>query len=454
METKYIVAIEIGSSKIKGAIGSVSTDGEINILAVEEEKINNIVRYGCILNVAEVSDVIGNIIERLEKCKSVLPNKIISVYVSLGGRSLTTIAQDVQKQLPDEIEITESVIAQIMETARMTAIADKDVIDVKPRVFFVDKRQEINPVGVLGSEVVAKLNLIACRPQIRRNLNIVICERLKLMLNGCIVRPIAIADIVLNENEKRLGCLLVDFGAETTTVSIYKSGALQYLVTLPMGSRNITRDITAINCIEERAEEIKKAIDCSVANDATKKFLVDGVDSAEVNNFVQARVNEIILNIIAQVENAGFKIEDLPSGIIVVGGGAKLKGFNSILKEQSRMPVRSGAIIGPISILDSHISSSDSIDVIAILVAAARKNPVECFEKIEQYSTQTDFEEDTIEDKVDEEDEEDEEYPEQGDNSKPGYWQKIKAKIKATTNKVIEKIENEDDDDYDDDNDD
>ena len=39
MEQKYIVAIEIGSSKIKGAIGSIDETGTLTVLAVEEEKV-------------------------------------------------------------------------------------------------------------------------------------------------------------------------------------------------------------------------------------------------------------------------------------------------------------------------------------------------------------------------------------------------------------------------------
>ena len=73
-----------------------------------------------------------------------------------------------------------------------------------------------------------------------------------------IVRPLAEAALVLTDDERRLGCMFVDFGAETTTVAIFKNDAPAYLVTLPMGSRNITIDLTSLNYIEERAEEIKR----------------------------------------------------------------------------------------------------------------------------------------------------------------------------------------------------
>ena len=321
MEPKYIVAIEIGSSKIKGAVGTVDDNGEIKVLALEEEKKIDAVRYGCIMNVAEVSDVVQSIVRKLENYSFISPNSIKAVYVGLGGRSLSAVQREVQRQLPDEIEISERIIEQTREEARNTPLADRDIVDVTARQYLVNKRVEANPVGVFGSEISAHFNLLTCRPQIRRNLNIVLCERLQLGINGCIVRPTAIADLVLTENEKRLGVMLVDFGAETTTVSIYKSNSLQYLVTIPLGSRNITRDITSLNCLEERAEELKKSIGCVNNQDASK---IDGVDQIEISNFVQARAGEIVANIVAQIEYAGYKTTDIPSGIVVVGGGAKL----------------------------------------------------------------------------------------------------------------------------------
>ena len=227
-------------------------------ILAEEEKVLDSVRYGCIQNVDIVCNAVSQVVSRLEQEPSIAPRKIKSVYISVGGRSLSSVIVDESTTLPDETEITEYIIEQIKYKVKTTAIADRDVIDVVPCKYFVDKQMVPNPVGVFGQTLTAKMNLIVCKPQIKRNINRVLCERLPYAIAGYIVRPVAIADIVLTDNEKRLGCMFVDFGAETTTVSIYKDAVLQYIATLPMGSRNITRDITATNCIEEKAEEIKK----------------------------------------------------------------------------------------------------------------------------------------------------------------------------------------------------
>lgn len=171
--------------------------------------------------------------------------------------------------------------------------------------------------------------------------------------------------------------MLVDFGAETTTVSIYKNGALQYLVTLPMGSRNITIDITSLNHLEEQAEVLKTNGGNAMPGADNAPYTAYGHDFTEINNYISARAGEIIANIMEQMSIAGFAAENLPGGIIIVGQGAKLNGFTRRLENMSRMKVRVGMPSSRIRIADSHIAPADSVDVIALL-NATRDSAVEC----------------------------------------------------------------------------
>ena len=447
MEQKYIVAIEIGSSKIKGAIGSIDETGTLTVLAVEEEKVLDSVRYGCIQNVDMVCNAVSQVVSRLEQDPGIAPRKIKSVYVSVGGRSLSSVIVNESTTLPDETEITEYIIEQIKYKVKTTAIADRDVIDVVPCKYFVDKQMVPNPVGVFGQTLTAKMNLIVCKPQIKRNINRVLCERLPFAIAGYIVRPVAIADIVLTDNEKRLGCMFVDFGAETTTVSIYKDAVLQYIATLPMGSRNITRNITATNCIEEKAEEFKIAHGSAIADGSAKKTTADGVDVAEINSFVQARSSEIVANIIEQLNYAGYKAAELPQGIIIVGGGAKLRGFNSLLGTNSDMKVRSGAPAGMIRIVDSSIQAYDSIDVLALLMAASRMSALEC-----TYMPEVEIEDEPVEiqEEIDADDIDDfvEEEPQPVKTQKKNRWG-VNLNLSALKEKVVRIVTESADDESD-----
>ena len=376
---RYIVAFEIGSSKIRGAVGVVDNSGVVDVIAVEEEKLTDRVRYGCIQNV-DVANAIDTVVERLQAYPAVEPRTITGVYVGLGGRSLTSTMVDVSMQLPVETEITEPIITELKKRAASTTDPDRDTVDVVPVRFTVDNKTQTSPVGTFGQSLSARATVLSCSPQIKRILRRVITDRLGLNINGYITRPLAEAAMVLTEDERRLGCMFVDFGAETTTVSVYRGGAPVYVATLPIGSRNITLDLIALNYIEERAEEIKKVSGNALAVDAARrgKGYAEGIDYTDINNYVHARADEIVANIIAQIEYAGVTAADLPGGIVIVGGGARLRGFNELLQQQSKLPVRQGAPSASVRITDGSIHGTEMVDVISVLVAASRMPEAEC----------------------------------------------------------------------------
>ena len=376
---RYIVAFEIGSSKIRGAVGVVDNSGVVDVIAVEEEKLTDRVRYGCIQNV-DVANAIDTVVERLQAYPAVEPRTITGVYVGLGGRSLTSTMVDVSMQLPVETEITEPIITELKKRAAATTDPDRDTVDVVPVRFTVDNKTQTSPVGTFGRSLSARATVLSCSPQIKRILRRVITDRLGLNINGYITRPLAEAAMVLTEDERRLGCMFVDFGAETTTVSVYRGGAPVYVATLPIGSRNITLDLIALNYIEERAEEIKKVSGNALAVDAARrgKGYAEGIDYTDINNYVHARADEIVANIIAQIEYAGVTAADLPGGIVIVGGGARLRGFNELLQQQSKLPVRQGAPSASVRITDGSIHGTEMVDVISVLVAASRMPDTEC----------------------------------------------------------------------------
>ena len=374
MEEKLIIALEIGSSKIKGATGSVGPDGSLTVKAVEEEPISDIVRYGCIRNVVDTAQAVHNVLSRLEQREA--PRKLEGVYISLGGRSLTAHSVEIERRFPVESVITEDIIRDITREALEYPLNDRIIVDAAPREMLIDKISTPKPVGAFGSHILARLNLVHCRPQLKRTLDVVMEDRLGLKIMDTFVRPLAIADLVLLNEEKRLGCMLVDFGSETTTVAIYRNGVLQHLAVIPMGSRNITRDITALNYLEEEAEVLKCQRGSALP---THENIPGQPDFVAINNYASARAGEIIVNIAEQVKYAGLTPEKLAKGIVIVGRGARLSDFNRRLEQITGMTVRTGTPGNRVRILDSRIQPSDSVDVIAILNKAAQIGAHQCF---------------------------------------------------------------------------
>ncbi|MDE6370901.1 MAG: hypothetical protein K2K92_05375, partial [Duncaniella sp.] len=298
------------------------------------------------------------------------------VYLSVGGRSLSSECREIERRLPSDTIITEDIIKDISAEALRMPLHERTIVDVEKREIRVDNRVTTRPVGEMGSNIQARLNIVSCNTRLVRNHTVVMEESLGLRVVDRFVRPLALADLVLSNEEKKLGCMLVDCGADTTSVAIFKQGVLQHLAVLPMGSYNITLDITALNYLEEQAEVLKRT--GGSAYPTHEPAAPGQPDFVAINNYVAARANEIILNIIEQVKYAHLTPEQLPEGIIVVGGGAKLNGFTKRLQEMSGMKVRTGLPGNKVRILDSRIQVADAVDVVSILYQAVKNKPVVC----------------------------------------------------------------------------
>lgn len=385
MEEKNIIAIEIGSSKVRGAIGVYGADGVLTVSAVEEESMKDWVRNGTVSNIEEVATLVNRVIRKIEN--RVSPRKVESVYVGIGGRSFMSQMRDVEIGFPEEMEITDEVIAQLWEKAKHFPYSDRELYGILPCKFMVDKKEVTHPKGTVGNGIRMSANLIVSRPQPKRNIERLFDEKLKISIAGFQVRHLAIADAVLTNEEKRLGCVLADFGAETTTVSIYKDGYLQYFVTLPIGARNITRDIMKMHMIEERAEDLKCTVGNASPDVATPT--IGATDYVDLNNYVSHRAGEIIANVREQLKYSGYKASELMAGIIVVGNGARLAGFNERLSSKLGMRLRTGSVnLSEVRISNSKVSATDMVDVISVLCSVAKNNPVECLtaSALEEYA--------------------------------------------------------------------
>ena len=159
-----------------------------------------------------------------------------------------------------------------------------------------------------------------------------------------LIAPLVTANAVLTESERRSGCALVDFGADTTTISVYKNNILRFLTVLPLGGNSITRDITTLQMEEEEAERLKKTYGDALyeeepeQEEATCKLDDDSriIKVADLNNIIEARAEEIIANVWNQIQLSGFD-DKLLAGIIMTGGATNLKNLEEMLRKRSKI---------------------------------------------------------------------------------------------------------------------
>ncbi len=370
-KNQYIVALEIGSSKIVGAIAEKTSAGYLSVKHLQEERHLNSVRYGIVQNVENIKSSINRIVKNLE---GMVDGRITKVYMGVSGRSLHSSVSEVNRSVGSTEPITSELIDRIIHDATSTPIRNHDTVDIVPRAYYVDKVETTNPVGQFGSSIKIKVNLIVAKPALKLNLN-------RLMTFGIpvkdyIVTPLAVAENILTDSDRELGCMLVDIGAETTTVAIYKNGALIYLNTLPLGGRNLTRDVMiGLSVLEETAENVKKNINNPLDPSNVSDVTIEGLSAREAANYIAARTGEIIANINQQLADAGVSADSIQS-IVLIGGGAHLGGLQQKLEETIKIKVRMGQNPITLNILNNEINRLEYIEVFSLLAKAADMIPV------------------------------------------------------------------------------
>ena len=254
-KTEFIAAIELGSSRAAGIAGRKNSDGSIEILAYAREDAAPFAHKGTIYNIDKAAHALDSLKQQLEQQ---LGHPVAQVYTGIGGQSLRTVANTVSRTLDEESIITNELVDAITDENLETPYADMCVLDVAPQEYKIDNTLHADPVGVTGTRVTGQFLNIMARTSVKKNLELSFGQA-GIALADLLVAPTALAKAVLTEAEMRSGCVLVDFGADTTTLQVYKNNLLRYLCVLPLGGNSITRDIASLNMEEEDAEQLKLA---------------------------------------------------------------------------------------------------------------------------------------------------------------------------------------------------
>ena len=325
MAKEFIIAIELGSSKITGIAGRKNQDGSTSILAVAQEDSTSCIRKGVIYNIDKTVQSLTNIVKKLE---TNLKTKIAHVYVGVGGQSIRSVKNVIAKDLPADTIVDQAMVYELMDANRSMVYPEQEILDAATQEYKVDNQYQLDPIGIQCSKLEGNFLNILWRKNFYRNLNKCF-DNAGLAIADMYLAPLALADSILTEAEKRSGCMLVDIGADTTTVSVYFKNILRHLAVIPLGSNNITKDIASLQMEDAEAEMMKLKYGSAYTDnndiDNSKKYPIDSdrnVDSRKFIEIVEARTEEIIENVWCQVPNEF--VDKLLGGIIITGGGANM----------------------------------------------------------------------------------------------------------------------------------
>lgn len=325
----FIVAIELASSKIKGVAGQ-KKDGTMQILAYAEDDTAGCIKRGAVYNIEKTYQSVNNIIHKLE---SVLNTKISRAYVGIGGQSMRSYKSIIKRNLLTQSFISNELIDAISQESQEIPYSDYEVMDNYPQEFIIDSNSiSDTPVGVMGTNVEGEFLNIIAKTKLRTNVETVFANA-NMEIAEQLISPLQLANNVLTDAEKRSGCALVDLGADTTTLVVYKNNIVRYLVTIPLGSNNINKDLATLPIDEAETEEVKLKYgdacqDTERVEDAEIQTYTtsDGrtFDVTLIKNVIEARMGEIIANVNNQIINSDYSGK-LLAGLVITGGGSNMK---------------------------------------------------------------------------------------------------------------------------------
>ena len=342
-----LAGLDIGTSKTSAIIGEV-TDQGLSIIGAGSAPSKGI-QKGAVTNIDAAAQGIQKAIESAE----VVANcKISSVIVNITGNHIQGLNSSGVAAV-ESPEIDESDIARVLKTAKAVRIPhDREFLHVLAQEYILDGQEGIrNPKGLSGVRLEAKVHIVT--GAISAAQNIIKCvNRCGLEVADMVLSSLAASEAVISDDEKELGCVLLDVGSGTTDMAIWAHGALMHTHVLGLGGNHLTSDIAkGLQISLTDAEKLKIHSGCamSTAIGAEEVVYVPIADGRENKKYprqvlaeiIEPRLEEIFEMANREIEKSGFKSE-IPAGLIITGGTAVMDAVPELAERVFGLPVRRG----------------------------------------------------------------------------------------------------------------
>jgi len=363
MKGNIITGLDIGTSSIKALVVQ-RTKKDWEVLSFAEIPSFGL-RKGAVINAEEVSKNVQMIISGIEKDCG---RKINSVFVNVGGSRLYVMPSDgiISVSRADQRISKEDVDRVLQATRAINMPRNDEILDVVPKEFIIDDQRGIKqPVDLTGIRLEAKVLLLCVfSPDFLKLTQSVLNS--KIQIDDIVPSPLAAANSVLTPQQKELGVVLIDIGASATSMAVFEEGDLIHLAVIPIGSGNITNDIAiGLKTDVAMAESIKKQHGTCIMVSREKVKKEHGVKKIEIFekssslsftkknivDIIEPRVSEI-LDLVQKELKKINKQEQLPGGIVLTGGGAKLPKIRELAKQTLKLSCEIGTPKGIAGIED------------------------------------------------------------------------------------------------------
>jgi len=340
----FVTGVDIGASKICVVVAELSGNG-LDVLSITSSPSAGF-RKGMVVNVDETSAAIRAALAAACEESGVAVREAV---LSLSGSSIETRLETASVN-PRGRAISQEDIDRVIDAAGSSPVpAGREIIHVLPLEFIVDGSMGIKePYGMHATRLEAKVNVITTAAEPLNRL-VLSCEKAGLHVADFAVHAIASAESTLTTEEREMGTALVDIGAGSTDIALFKDGWLLRTSTLAIGGNHFSNDLcVGLRIPFKDAERIKKQFGLQAGTadeDAGIDVMdIDGgvkkINCSHVNAILRMRGEELLELIRDEIKKSGEG--DAVTGVVFTGGGVLIPAFERLAEVTLSMPVRTG----------------------------------------------------------------------------------------------------------------
>ncbi len=239
---------------------------------------------------------------------------------------------------------------------------DEDVIhDFAQSYSLDDQTIHFNPVGLYARTMSVDMLLIIVNTM-RLNHFIKALQEAKLEVSNLFFTSYAAAESSVDPQAKIDGCALIDIGANSSSILIFKDGFLRSVMNIPLGGDHATQSIAQnLRLSFDLAEEIKKSYGMALngneervgASPELEMITDESVLVKSETGYLPVKREVIcralepeITKLVVAIEKSlkGPFYSQLKVGIIMVGGSSLLAGLLERIEKRTNLPVHLGKI--------------------------------------------------------------------------------------------------------------
>lgn len=347
---KSIVGLDIGTSWTRVVVGAVSRDGQVMVESIAERPSEG-VKNGSIVNMEQTIKVINSVVSEAEIQAG---TEVHSVLLAIEGSHIQAIQSNgvVGINSKDQEIKTEDIRRSIEVAKSMNIPPNTEIIHTLVQDFQVDSRSGIkDPIDMLAHRLDTRVLLvIGSTPIIQNQYRCV--QKSGIQVDKVVLQTLADSDVVLSQEEKDMGAILINIGSGSTNCIVYQNGSPAFVCGIDVGGESVTSDIAYMLQLPKAAAESIKISDgsCYSPNISPEDMIVTPavggkpairLPRKEMAKVIEARMAELFSMLKQKLEDEGVS-GSFGSGIVLVGGGSLLSGVTELASEIFRLPARIG----------------------------------------------------------------------------------------------------------------